>query len=52
MNKNEYIQGLLKNRRFGPEIMGAALLFWHAEVPYSEAQKYMDIYQSKIPVVR
>lgn len=48
MTKNEYIQDLLMGRMWNRQILDAALIYWHSEIPFAMACVYMNNLEKKL----
>lgn len=46
--KNLFIRRLLFGRKYSPELWAATITFWHAEVAFDDALRYMDVLESKV----
>jgi len=50
-NKSEYVRYLLIGRNGNKILSEAALIFYHSEVPVSDAMIYMNILETKVAKV-
>lgn len=48
MTKNEYLQDLLMGRRWNRQIIDAALIYWHSQIPIVLAAVHMNNLEEKL----
>lgn len=46
--KREYLWGIFKNIEQSPQLVEAALIFYHSEIPVEQARGYLSILENKI----
>jgi len=46
--KREYLWDVFKDTDQSPQLVEAALIFYHAEVPVEQARKYIKILDAKV----
>jgi len=48
MTKNEYVRDILIGRVWNPQILDAALIHWHSNIPLNLAVEYLNNLEKKL----